>query len=258
MNLIDSHCHIDDDRLDAIRPAVMARAEANGIKRIVVPATTAERWEKIRALCAADSRLLPSYGLHPMFMAEHRREHLQQLEHWISTESPLAVGECGLDFYDGNDDEAWQIELFTGQIKLAVQFGLPLIIHARKSLDKVISLLRRFAHHGGVIHSFSGSEQQARQLIDQGFCLGIAATVSFERARRLRQVVSTVPQEWLLIESDAPDQPGHQHRGELNEPGFFVDHLSTIAQLRGLDREVMADILNQNCERLFRLPSIAD
>ena len=258
MKLIDSHCHIDDDRLDATREQVMQRAAEQGVKQIVVPATTAERWQKIRLLCRQDPRLLPAYGLHPMFIEQHQKEHLQQLESWIKQESPIAVGECGLDFFEGSETEAWQTELFVGQIAIANQYELPLIIHARKSLDKVISLLRRHAHHGGVIHSFSGSEQQAKQLIDLNFCLGIAATVSFDRARRLRQVVSSVPMESLLIESDAPDQSGPQHRGQLNEPGFITEHLVTIAELRQLDVEAAAKALNQNCERLFGLPKTAD
>ncbi len=255
MKLIDSHCHIDDDRLDATRTEVLRRAATNGIERMVVPATTAARWQKIKALCDNEVGLLPAYGLHPMFMQEHAREHLVQLERWVTEENPVAVGECGLDFFAGHEDEPWQTELFRGQIEIASQSGLPLIVHARKSLDKVISLLRRHAHHGGVIHSFSGSEQQARQLIDLGFYLGIAATVSFDRAKRLRQVVSSVPQEWLLIESDAPDQPGAQHRGELNEPGFIIDHLPVMAELRQLEVQAMAEILTQNCARLFRLPA---
>ncbi len=258
MNLIDSHCHIDDDRLDATRDQVMQRATEQGVEQIIVPATTADRWQKIRGLSQQNARLLPAYGLHPMFIEHHQREHLQQLESWVQLESPIAVGECGLDFYDGSETENWQTELFVGQIDIANRYGLPLIIHARKSLDKVISQLRRHPHHGGVIHSFAGSEQQAKQLIDLNFCLGIAATVSFDRARRLRQVVSSVPLESLLIESDAPDQSGPEHRGQLNEPAFIRDHLVTIAELRQLEVETTAMQLNQNCRRLFGLPQTVD
>lgn len=258
MKLIDSHCHIDDDRLDATRAQVMQRAAQQGVEQIIVPATTADRWQKIRSLSQQDARLLPAYGLHPMFIEFHRREHLQQLETWVKQETPIAVGECGLDFYEGSETEDWQTELFIGQIDIANRYDLPLIIHARKSLDKVISQLRRHPNHGGVIHSFAGSEQQARQLIELNFYLGIAATVSFDRARRLRQVVSSVPLENLLIESDAPDQSGPLHRGQLNEPGFIPDHLATIAELRQLDVEATASTLNQNCQRLFGLPQTAD
>ncbi len=258
MKLIDSHCHIDDDRLDVTREQVLRRAAEQGVDQIIVPATTAARWHKIRTLSQQNARLLPAYGLHPMFIEQHQREHLQQLETWIQQESPVAVGECGLDFFEGSETEAWQTELFIGQIDIANRYNLPLIIHARKSLDKVISQLRRHPHHGGVIHSFAGSEQQARQLIEMNFCLGIAATVSFERARRLRQVVSSVPMESLLIESDAPDQSGPLHRGELNEPGFIADHLASIAELRQLDVEATALQLNRNCERLFALSKTAD
>ena len=124
-------------------------------------------------------------------------------------------------------------------------------MHARKALDDVIALLRRYATCGGVVHSFSGSEQQARQLHELGYRLGIAATVGFERARKLRAVVANMPDDALLLESDAPDQPGAAHRGELNEPAYIVEHLQTMAELRGTDPDALAEILNRNAESLF-------
>ena len=102
-----------------------------------------------------------------------------------------------------------------------------------------------------MVHSFAGSEQQARQLYDLGFRLGIAATVSFERARRLRAVVAVMPDDALLIESDAPDQPGAGHRGELNQPAYIIEHLRIMAELRDTDPDELAEILNHNAETLF-------
>jgi TatD DNase family protein len=104
-----------------------------------------------------------------------------------------------------------------------------------------------------VVHSFSGSQQQAQQLHDIGFKLGIAATLSFERAQKLRKVVAVMPDDALLIESDAPDQPGASHRGQLNEPAFIVEHLQTMAELRNCSVEELAATLNRNAETLFNL-----
>ncbi len=251
MQLIDSHCHLDDDRLDASREAIMARAAAAGVERMVVPATTANRWDKVKQVCSAGDGLYPAYGLHPWFVEQHQHIHLRELDEWLDREQPVALGECGLDFYASRIDESWQKQLFTEQLKLARNHGLPVIVHARKSLDDILAVLRRQGEMRGVVHSFSGSEQQARQLYDLGFCIGIAASVSFERARRLRSVVAAMPDDGLLIESDAPDQPGAGHRGDLNEPGLIVEHLRVMAELRETDADLLASQLNRNAEDLF-------
>lgn len=251
MDLIDSHCHLDDDRFDQRRDEVLAAAADAGVRRLLVPATTAARWDKLKRVCEEREGLYPAYGLHPWFTAEHRREHLDALDAWLAREKPVAVGECGLDFYAGRDAAKWQTELFAAQLDIAANHRLPVVIHARKALDEVLAQLRRRASHGGVLHSFAGSEQQARQLHELGFRLGIAATVGFERARKLRAVVAAMPDDALLLESDAPDQPGPGHRGEDNEPAYIVEHLRVMAELRGTDPETLAKILNRNAETLF-------
>ncbi len=261
MQLIDSHCHLDDDRFDACREEIIAQSISAGVTRQVIPATTANRWEKIKQLCAEFSGLYPAYGLHPMFIEQHQVAHLQELDEWLEREQPVAVGECGLDFYHSRVDAAWQKQLFDEQLQLAANHHLPVVVHARRALDEVISLLRKHVRKdslsGGVVHSFSGSLQQANQLYDLGFKLGIAATVSFTRANKLRGVVSQMPADALLLESDAPDQPGAAHRGELNQPAFIVDHLKVVAELRGCEMPELALQLNRNSELLFRLPSDA-
>ena len=253
MQLIDSHCHLDDDRFDSQRDAVIARAVGAGIRRMVIPATSANRWDKLKQICAAHEGLYAAYGLHPWFVEHHQVAHLRELDEWLEREQPVALGECGLDFYDSRIDEQWQRQLFTEQLQLAANHRLPVIVHARKAMDDVISLLRRHKGGGGVVHSFAGSLQQAQQLYDLGFKLGIAATVSFERANRLRAVVAAMPDDALLLESDAPDQPGAAHRGELNEPAYICEHLQTMAELRQCEAADLATILNRNAEVLFKL-----
>ena len=218
MDLIDSHCHLDDDRLDVNRDAIISRAAAANVTRMVVPSTTANRWEKVKLVCQTPG-FYPAYGLHPMFVEQHQVVHLRELDEWLEREQPVAVGECGLDFFSSRVDEKWQKQLFSEQLKMATNRKLPVIVHARKAMDEVISLLRQYAQYGGVVHSFAGSQQQARQLYDLGFKLGIAATISFARAQKLRTVVSTMPEDALLLESDAPDQPGAGHRGKRLQIG---------------------------------------
>ena len=115
MELIDSHCHLDDDRFDAGRDAVIARAAEAGVTRMIVPATTAARWGKLKSICAGSEGLHPAYGLHPWFVEQHRAEHLEELDNWLERERPVALGECGLDFYDSRADEEWQKHLFAEQ-----------------------------------------------------------------------------------------------------------------------------------------------
>ncbi len=251
--LIDSHCHLDDDRFDDDRDQVLQRAAQKNINQLVIPATTAQRWPKIQQISHACQAVYASYGLHPMFMAEHKTQHLAELDHWLDQYNAVAVGECGLDFYSGDSDLKLQLELFRGQLDIAENHQLPVIIHSRKSLDIVTREIRRTGVRGGVIHSFSGSFQQAEQLVDLGFKLGIAATVSFDRAKKLREITSKIDIDALVIESDAPDQPGQQHKGERNEPAFIIDHLEIMAELRNLSVEDLALKLTQNCRNLFAI-----
>jgi len=251
MELIDSHCHLDDDRFDLDRDAVVARAKTLNIGKIIIPATTANRWAKVKQVTGEYEGVYPSYGLHPMFIEQHQAIHIRELDEWLDREKPIAVGECGLDFFNSRTDEKWQKQLFNEQLQLAVNHQLPVIVHARKAMDEVISLLRKNTPVGGVIHSFSGSLQQARQLIDLGLKLGIAATVGFERAKKLRSVVAAVPDYGLLLESDAPDQPGAAHHGERNEPAYIVEHLKTIATLRNIADAELIEVLQRNSYQVF-------
>ena len=253
MRLIDSHCHLDDDRLDACREDVVAAALDAGVDRLVIPGTTANRWEKIKSLCDARPGFYPAYGLHPWFVEQHQLAHLRELDEWLEREPVIALGECGLDFYQSRRDQDWQKQLFREQIQLAENHRLPLILHSRKALDDIIALLRRQSHRGGVLHGFSGSLQQAQQLFDLGFKIGIGANVGFERAQKLRAVVAAMPDEALMLESDAPDQPGPNHRGELNQPAFISETLQVMAELRETGVEDLAAIVNRNAETLFNL-----
>ena len=254
--LVDSHCHLDAAAFDIDRDAVIARAQAAGVRLQVVPAVTAASWPKLRAVCQQAPGLYPAYGLHPMFLREHRREHLLQLRDWIERERPCAIGECGLDFFvEGLDADAQQA-FFMGQLQLAREYQLPLIVHARRAVDAVIAAIRRVGGLRGVVHSFSGSPEQAAQLHKQGFLLGLGGPLTYERAQRLQRLVREMPLQQLLLETDAPDQPDAGVRGQRNEPARLATIARHVAALRGMEVDALAQATTENARRLFALPAM--
>ncbi|WP_374602470.1 TatD family hydrolase [Arenimonas sp.] len=249
--IYDSHCHLDAAEFDPDRDEVLVRARAAGVARQLVPAVDRASWDRIRALCSSEPGLRPAYGLHPMFLDRHQPGHLDELADWLERERPAAVGECGLDFHvEGLDPEA-QRRFFQRQLELAREFDLPLVLHARRAVEEVIVSLRRIGGLRGVVHSWSGSEEQARQLFELGFCLGIGGPVTYERARRLRRTVANMPPDFLLLETDAPDQPGADSRGERNEPARLRRVLEVVAELRGQPEAAIAEATTANALRLF-------
>lgn len=249
--LYDSHCHLDAPEFDADRDGVRARARAAGVVRQLVPAVARSGWAKLRDLCAADAGLRPAYGLHPMYLDQHAPEDLEALAAWLARERPAAVGECGLDFFAEGLDPETQRRYFRGQLALARRFDLPVVLHARRAVDEVVAQLRAVGGLRGVVHSWSGSPEQARQLFAMGFCLGIGGPVTYPRANRLRSLVAAMPIEFLLLETDAPDQPGAGHRGQRNEPARLTEILRTVAALRGEPEAAVAEATRANAERLF-------
>lgn len=251
MSLFDSHSHLDAPEFDPDRAQVLARACEVGVRQQLVPAVEFASWTKLKTICAGETGLYPAYGLHPMYLSQHLPEHLDALPDWIAREKPAAVGECGLDFFvDGLDPES-QREYFRRQLEIARDADLPVVVHARRAVDEVIATIRKVGRLRGVVHSWPGSEEQARQLYSLDFCLGIGGPVTYERAQRLRRLVATMPIDYLLLETDSPDQPGAAQRGQRNEPAHLVEVLRAVAGLRGESEESLADATRINAERLF-------
>lgn len=249
--IVDSHVHLDLQPFDSDREAVIARARDAGIRNMIVPAVDLDSWPRIARLARDQAGVHPAYGLHPVYLARHQPAHLDQLETWLNDNPAVAVGEVGLDFHQPEVDRELQRHYFTTQLQLARERRLPVIVHARQALEEVILTLRQFDGLRGVVHSFSGSEQQARQLWDIGFHLGIGGPVTYERAQRLRRIVTAMPIEFLLLESDAPDQPDANHRGQRNEPARIAEVLRCVAMLRGESEAHVAQATTDNARRLF-------
>ena len=251
--LFDSHSHLDAPEFDGDREAVVQRARDAGVAEQLVPAVDHDSWPKLREVCAADPGLYPAYGLHPMFLGQHRPEHLPALREWIERDRPRAIGECGLDFSVEGLDAEQQRYYLRKQLELARDFDLPVVLHARRAVEEITAMLRSIGGLRGVIHSYSGSEEQASQLFGLGFMLGIGGPVTYDRAKRLHRLVAAMPLEFLLLETDSPDQPDALHRGQRNEPARLSLVLETIARVRNADPDEIASATCANARRLLRL-----
>ncbi|MFW2372490.1 MAG: TatD family hydrolase [Gammaproteobacteria bacterium] len=251
--IIDSHCHIDFEAFDEDREQVLSRANRLGIQAIIVPGISATTWPRVKSVCQQHTGLYPAYGLHPYFIDQHSVHDLAILEQWLNDETAVAVGECGLDYYLKHLDKDKQLHLFEAQLDMALKHHLPLVIHARKATEQVIQCLKARPGLAGMIHSYSGSYQQAMQLIDMGFYLSFGGAVTHPRASRLRHMVSKLPLDALLIETDAPDQPDVNHQGLRNEPSYITHVIDQISQLKDISRQQLIDTTTRNAQLLFSL-----
>ncbi len=253
MEIIDTHCHLDVAEFDADRAQVLERARALGVVGIVVPGIHARGWDALLALCAREPDLHPALGLHPVYLEQHRQQHLRDLERAVANARPVAVGEIGLDFFVSELDRAQQRTLFDGQLAIARDASLPVILHVRKAHDETLAALRRTRVTGGIAHAFNGSVQQAQQYIDLGFKLGFGGMLTYERSRRLRALARALPLEAIVLETDAPDLTVAQHRGERNSPEYLPFCLAALAEAREESPELVAQSTTSNARAVLRL-----
>lgn len=250
---VDTHIHLDG--LSA--PAAMVNdARQAGVGAWIVPGTTAEGWSALLAAVAVCPGAYAAPGIHPLAAGTWRpEEHLAQLRALAVEPGVVAIGEVGLDRLVA---VSWarQEEVFVAMIRLALDLDLPLLLHARQATGRLLELLRRERAErvGGIFHAFSGSLATASELINLGFALGIGGVVTFPRARRLAEVVRQLPPEWLVLETDAPDQAPEPHRGQENCPAYLPLIAMRVAALRGWSLAETARVTTANACRILRIP----
>jgi len=266
--LVDTHCHLDAPEFAPDAMDVRRRASEAGVCHCVLPAVAVDQFAAVRALAHAtgDSYAL---GIHPLCTPAAHDEDLQRLDHALSAHAAdphlVAVGEIGLDFFVPGLDPQRQERFYAGQLALAREHGLPVILHVRRSADRLLKHLRA-GSPGGIAHAFNGSEQQARQFLDLGFKLGFGGAVTYERALQLRRLATTLPLSALVLETDSPDIPPHwlyrtaaerqagQAQGR-NEPAQLPRIGQVIADLRGIAFEELAAATTGNARAA--LPRLA-
>ncbi|VAW75375.1 Putative deoxyribonuclease YjjV [hydrothermal vent metagenome] len=253
MEMFDTHCHLDVSAFDTDRTEVLARARALGVSQMLIPSIDANHWDGLLRFCDAQPGLHAALGLHPVFLESHRDEHIDQLEHYIETVRPVAVGEIGLDYYLRELDRGAQLSLFETQLSIARAANLPVILHVRKAHDVVLSSLKRIPVAGGTVHAFNGSESQAQQYISMGFKLGFGGTLTWERSKKIRALARALPLESIVLETDAPDMVVAQHAGERNSPEYLPYCLQALAEARDVSEQEIATQTTTNACEVFGL-----
>ncbi len=252
MKLIDSHIHLDFEAFDTDRENLIAEANFAGIKRFVIPATTRESWLRISQLSTRYTAVSVAYGIHPYFIQMHGLEDCEALDAWIETHNCVAIGEIGLDYFLKDIDPEQQMQLFTAQLCIAKNHGLPVILHARKAIDEVTHQLKLAGIKHGIVHSFNGSYVQGARLIEMGLKLGFGGALTYPRATRLQALIKQLPLESICLETDAPDQATSRFSGKRNEPLALIDVLQTIARLRNTSVEIIAQQTTENAYSVFK------
>ena len=251
--LIDSHCHLDFEVFDNDRSDVLQRARDNNISDIVIPGTEKIFWDRIKQLCKNHTQLHACYGLHPYWVSDHNKQDIEKLKEYIDSNRPVALGECGLDFRPQQADKKTQLYFFEAQLDIAESHQLPVVIHSVKATETVIQTIKKFKKLKGMMHSYSGSQEQARQLIDLNFFISVGGSVTYDGAKNIKQVVKNIPLTSLLIETDAPDQPDKKNRGKRNEPAFIVHTVKVISEIRGESTDIIAEQTTINAKKLFAI-----
>ncbi len=251
--LIDAHCHLDFKAFDLDRPEVLQRAAEKNISDIIIPGTQQKYWQRIRSLCSTHDNLHACYGLHPYWIKQHEQQDITKLRHFIEANDTVALGECGLDFRPQQADRTLQLEFFEAQLSIAKEYQLPVVIHSVKATETVIQILKKYKNLSGMIHSYSGSLEQAKQLIDLNFYISIGGNVTYQRANKIKEVAASIPLTSLLVETDAPDQPDFLHHDKRNEPAFLIDTVAAIAALRESNSEEISRQTTINAKHLFKL-----
>lgn len=252
--LIDTHCHLDFACFDQDRQQIINNCASLSIDTLVIPGTQASSWQKLIYLSQQFKAIKPAIGLHPYFLNDYQANDLITLTEYLAqySEQIVALGEIGLD--SSIDVPAkLQMQIFTAQLTIASNLNLPIIVHHRHSHNEIIQTLKqcRFTG-GGIIHAFSGSLQEALTYQDLGFKLGVGGVITYSRAQKTRRVLSQVPLDLLVLETDAPDMPVFGKQGERNSPENLPLILAELAKLRSESADEIATQCSQNAIRVLK------
>ena len=268
MQLVDTHCHLDFERFDEDRERVIAQALNDGIVRIINPGIDLASSRAAVALAERFPQVYAAVGIHPNDSADWNPNLLQEIRRLAQHPKVVAIGEIGLDYYRDYSPRAIQQEALRQQLGLAAELELPVIIHNREASEDVIAMLLDWqkqllemgsplAGRPGVLHSYSGSLAQARQVIERNFCVGFTGPVTFKKAEALRTIAAQVPLDHVLVETDAPFLTPVPFRGQRNEPRYVRYVAEKLAALHGSTLAEFSAITTNNATRIFNLDMIS-
>jgi TatD DNase family protein len=254
VTLVDSHCHLDFADFGAELDAVVERAGAAGVATMVTICTRLTEFERVRAIAERYPNVWCSVGIHPHEAASEPETAAARLVELARHPRVVGIGETGLDYHYDHSPRERQREVFRAHIEAARLAGLPLIVHSRNADADTVELLRAGAAAGGltgVIHCFSSTELLAQGALALGFYISLSGILTFRNAEELRRIAREIPDDRLLVETDAPYLAPVPHRGKRNEPAFVTHTAACLAALRGQEPAALVAQTTVNFHRLF-------
>lgn len=252
--LADSHCHLNYKGVAEQQAAVLERARARGVTAMLNIATRASEWDAVIATAEREPDVWATVGIHPHEADAHPEVDAARLIERVAHPRLVGLGESGLDYHYDHSDRARQQASFRAHIAAARETGLPLVVHTRDAEDDTAAILRDEMGKGAfpcVIHCFTGTSAFADQMLALGFSISISGIVTFRNARELQEIAARLPLDRLLVETDAPFLAPVPHRGKPGEPAFVADTVAFLAQLRGEEPDVLAEVTARNFHALF-------
>ncbi len=272
--LIDTHAHLDFEAFQENIDEILEKARSVGVEKIIVPGVTFDDSEKIINLIEKYDNLYGALAVHPSEVKNWNEDYYDLLKDYAQHEKIIAIGETGLDYYWDKTFIDTQKHVFRRHLELAEELNLPVIVHNRDAHADTLEILKEYSQvermseesfqrskaplqpsslplRKGVMHCFSGSAEFALDCIKIGYYIALGGPVTFKNAKKPKEVAQKIPLEYLLLETDSPFLTPHPHRGEQNDPSQIILIAETIADIRGLSVEEIANITSNNAERLF-------
>lgn len=252
MTLVDSHCHLDDERFAEDREEAIARALAAGVTRLVAVGTGSGPPDLEAGVRLAERYpfVYATAGVHPHDASKAGPGEDVRLRELLRHPKVVAAGEIGLDYHYDFSPRDVQREVFRRQLRLAAEARKPVAIHTREAWEDTLAILREEWTGEGIMHCFTGGPEEARLVLDMGFHLSFAGVMTFPKAQNIRDAAALTPDDRLLVETDAPYLAPAPHRGKRNEPAMMVETVRALARVRGTEPERIAEITTRNFERL--------
>jgi len=256
--LVDTHCHLEMKQFDDDREAVIGRAAAAGFEALITVGSTFDSCVEAVKLADRFGFIYASVGLHPHDAGDFSEDIYSRLKDMTANKKVAAIGETGLDYHYDHSPREIQRAVFRRQIELAGETSLPLIIHSREAMEDTMDILSSAQACKGVLHCFSGDMAMAEKAMSMGLYLSLAGPVTFKKNAALKEIARAIPDDYLLIETDAPYLTPEPFRGRRNEPVYLQQTARVIAELRGVSIEDIARITTLNAKRLFGIGPITE
>lgn len=253
--IFDSHAHYDDEAFDVDREETFKLLQEEGVVGILNCSSSYKSVSITNELSKKWEFIYGAVGIHPENAEEFNDERKEEFKEIIKENNKIvAIGEIGLDYYwDKNPSKEIQMEVFKKQMSLAEELNLPVVIHDREAHKDTLDIIKEFPNVKGVVHCFSGSVEFAKECIKLGYYIGVTGVVTFKNAKKIEKVVSEVPVDKLLVETDCPYMSPEPNRGKRNQSNYIKYIIEKISQIKNIDSLELNKILNNNLEKFIKL-----